>query len=124
MEALPEDSLDSFEKPSIATLASFLPSGHPQVTPVWVGYDGEHLLITTRKDTQKYENVTDDPRVTVTIIDPDDIYRYAEIRGRVDQITEQGALEFSDEQAQRCWGIDKYPFERDADRALLRIRRG
>ena len=122
MESIPNDELDLFEKPSIATIASLLPTGHPQVTPVWVDYDGTHLLVVTRKGTRKHRNVRHDPRVTVTVIDPDDSYRYVEVRGEVAEMTEEGALAFSDKQAQRYWGIEEYPYERDADRVLLHIR--
>lgn len=124
MESIPDEKLDLFEKPSIATFASSLPDGHPHVTPVWVNYDGTHLLVVTRKGTRKYKNVQHDPRVTVTVIDPDDMYRFVEVRGDVEEMPEEGALEFSDEQAQRYWGVEEYPYARDAPRALLHIRPG
>jgi hypothetical protein len=60
--------------------------------------------------------------VTVTVIDPDDNYRYVEVRGEVEEMTEEGALEFSDRQAQRYWGVEEYPFARDHPRRLLHIR--
>lgn len=122
MERIPEDFRDLFEKPAIATIASFLPSGHPQVVPVWVDYEDPHLVVVTRKGTRKHRNVEHDPRVTVTIIDPEDNYRYVEARGEVDEITEDGALAFSDRQATRYWGVDEYPYERDTPRVLLYIR--
>lgn len=122
MEPIPEDYHDLFEKPAIATFASLLPNGHPHVTPVWVDYDGEHLLVVTRVGTRKHENVQRDPRVTVTIVDPEDMYRYAEVRGTVTAMPEDGALEFSDEQARRYWGVDEYPFARGTPRVLMHIR--
>ncbi|WP_331235253.1 pyridoxamine 5'-phosphate oxidase family protein [Natronorarus salvus] len=73
-------------------------------------------------DTRKHSNVEYDPRVTVTVIDPDDIYRYVEIRGEVERMPEDGALDFSDRQARRYWGVDEYPYERDTPRVLLHIR--
>jgi PPOX class probable F420-dependent enzyme len=121
METIPDGKLDLFEKPAIATIASFLPNGHPQVTPVWADYDGTHLLVVTKKGTRKHKNVQHDPRVTVTIIDPDDQYRYVEVRGEVEKMPEEGALEFSDQQAQRYWGVDEYPYARDSPRVLLHI---
>lgn len=99
METIPEDRLDLFEKPAVATFASMLPNGHPQVTPVWADYDGTYVLVVTRKGTRKHKNVQHDPRVTVTIIDPDDNYRYVEVRGEVEKMPEDGALAFSDRQA-------------------------
>lgn len=122
MASIPEDRLDLFEKPSIATFASTLPDGQPHATPVWVDYDGTHLLVVTRKGTRKHRNVQDDPRVAVTIIDPDDSYRYVEVRGEVETMPEEGALEFSDEQARRYWGVEEYPYARDTPRVLLHIR--
>lgn len=122
MESIPESYLDLFEKPSIATFASFLPDGQPQVTPVWADYDGTHLLVVTRKGTRKYENVKHDPRVTVTIIDSEDHCRYVEVRGEVAEMSQDGALEFSDTQARRYWDVGEYPYERDAPRVLLHIR--
>lgn len=122
MATIPEDKLDLFEKPAIATIATLLSDGRPQVTPVWVDYDGTHLLVVTRKGTRKHENVERDPRVTVTVLDPDDSYRYVEVRGDVEAMPEEGALAFSDEQARRYWGVEQYPYERDAPRVLLHIR--
>lgn len=122
MASIPDEKLDLFEKPSPAVLASFLPDGHPQVTPVWADYDGTHVLVVTRTDTRKYENVRHDPRVTVTVLDADDFYRYVEVRGEVEEMPEDGALAFSDRQARRYWGVDEYPFARDEPRALLHIR--
>lgn len=110
MESVPEDKRDLFEKPAIATI---LPNGHPQVTPVRADYDGTHVLVVMRKGTRKHRNVKHDPAVTVTIIAPDDNYRYVEVRGEVEKMPEDGALEFSDRQARRYWGVDEYPFERD-----------
>ena len=122
MDSIPDDRLDLFEKPAIATFASMLPNGHPQVTPVWVDYDGTHVLVVTRKGTRKHRNVQHDPRVTVTIIDPDDIYRYVEVRGEVEKMPEEGALAFSDRLARRYWGVEEYPFERDRPRVLFHVR--
>lgn len=122
MDFIPDEKLDIFEKPAIATFASTLPSGRPHVTPVWVDYDGTHVLVVTRRETRKYQNVVHDPRVTVTVIDPDDMYRYVEVRGDVEKMPTAGALEFSDRQAQRYWGVDEYPHARDAERVLMYIR--
>lgn len=122
MESIPDETLDLFEKPAIATIATMLPNGHPQVTPVWADYDGTYVLVVTRKGTRKHKNVELHPAVTVTIIDPDDNYRYVEVRGEVEKMPEEGALEFSDRQARRYWGVDEYPFKRDTPRVLFHIR--
>lgn len=122
MVSIPDDFLDLFEKPAIATIATLLPDGRPHVTPVWADYDGTYVLVSTRKGTRKHGNVQNDPRVTVTVVDPDDIYRYVEVRGEVEKLPEEGALAFSDRQARRYWGVDEYPFARDKPRVLFHVR--
>lgn len=122
MEQIPEDRLDLFEKPAVAIFCSLLPDGHPHASPVWVDYDGDHLLVVTRTETRKYRNVVADPRVTVTVTDPDNPYRYVEVRGEVTSMPEEGALAFSDRMARKYWDVDEYPFSRDVDRVLLHIR--
>ena len=122
MEKLPEAVRDLIEKPAIATFASLLPTGHPHVVPVWVDHDGTHVLVVSRKETRKFRNVESDPRVTVTILDPDYPYRYADVRGEVDELIEDGAIEVSDRLATRYWGVDEYPFARDAPRVVFRVR--
>lgn len=122
MATIPATHEDIFETAPIATIASFLPSGHPQVTPVWVDYDGEHVLVVTRKGARKHENVKHDPRVTVTAIDPEDRHRYVEIRGEVEVLTEEGARAFSDRMARRYWGVEENPIAPDRPRVLLKIR--
>ncbi len=67
-----------------------MPDGHPQTQIMWVGADDEHVIINTQLDRQKYRNVLADPRVTVTVFDADNPYRYAEARGRVAR-TQDGA---------------------------------
>lgn len=69
--------------PNIAVLTTIGKDGHPQTNPVWIDTDGEHLLVNTEIHRPKFKNVTRDPRVTVTVIDRHDPYRYVEVRGRV-----------------------------------------
>src|ERR671914_1232510 len=68
---------------NFATITTLLPDGHPQTQLMWVGTDGEHLLINTEVHRQKYRNVERDPRVTLTIWDREDPYRFVEVRGTV-----------------------------------------
>ncbi len=122
MESIPLDYQDLFERPAICTFASLDGDGTPHLTPVWVDYDGEFLKVVTRKETQKYHNVSRDSRVALAIIDPDDPHRYLSIQGVVAERTEEGALAFSDEQAARYWDVEEFPYARDEPRALLFIR--
>ena len=63
-------------------LATLMPDGQPQVTPVWVDYDGRHVLINTAEGRQKDKNLQRDKRVALSILDPDNPYKYLEVRGR------------------------------------------
>ena len=87
-----------------------MPDGRPQVTPVWVDFDGEHVIFNSAKGRQKDRNVRRDPRVSLALIDPENPYRYLEIRGRVVEITEDGASAHIDKMAKKYLGVDKYPY--------------
>ena len=90
-QVIPEKYRDLFQKRAFASLGTLMPDGRPQVTPVWCDFDGEHVIFNSAKGRQKDRNVRRDPRVSLAIIDPENPYRYLEIRGRVVEITEDGA---------------------------------
>lgn len=120
---IPEEYLDLFEKNAFADLATVMPDGSPQVTPVWVEYDGNHVIINSAKGRQKDRNMRRSPRVAMSLIDPDDPYRYLEVRGRVDDITENGADEDIDRLARKYMDVDEYPFRQEGEvRVTYRIR--
>lgn len=122
MAAIPEQYLDLFQKPAFASLATLMPGGAPQVTPVWVDYDGQHLIVNSAKGRQKDRNLRRDPRVSLAIVDPANPYRYVEIRGRVVEVTEQGARDHIDKMAKKYLGQDKYPFAQPGEvRVLYKI---
>jgi PPOX class probable F420-dependent enzyme len=111
-----------FQRPVVASLATVLPSGQPQVQPVWVGYDGSHVLVNTEKGRVKYRNMHQRPQVTLLLVNPDDAYHWLEIRGTVESQTERGAVEHLDQLAKRYLGLDKYPWHKPGDvRVLFRI---
>jgi PPOX class probable F420-dependent enzyme len=68
---------------NFAALTTLLPDGHPQTQVMWVDADDDHLLINTEVHRQKFKNVERDPRVTLTIWDMEDPYRFVEVRGEV-----------------------------------------
>ena len=114
---------DLFVKRSFGVLVTLLPSGQPQATPVWCDFDGTHVLVNTARGRVKDKNMRRDPRVTLTIIDPDNPYRYLEVRGQVVEITEQGADEHIDRLARKYLNADKYPYRRpDEVRILCKIQ--
>ena len=122
MATIPDQYKDLFSKRAFASLATVMPNGSPQVTPVWVDYDGNHIIVNTAKGRQKDKNLRRDPRVSLAVIDPDNPYRYAEIRGRVVDVTESGADTHIDKMAKKYLGKDKYPFAQPGEvRVLFKI---
>lgn len=123
MAKIPEKYLDLFDKKAFGSLGTLMPDGSPQVTPVWVDREGDTVLVNTAKGRQKDKNIQRDPRVSVTLIDPDNPYRYVEIRGRVVEATDKGAKDHIDKMAKKYLGVDKYPYAQPGEqRLLLRIR--
>ena len=108
-EAIPEKYRDLFSKRAFASLATLMPDGRPQVTPVWCDLEGDYVLFNSAKGRQKDRNVRRDPRVAMAIVDPDNPYRYLEIRGRVVEITEQGADAHIDKMAKKYWASTSIP---------------
>ena len=123
MASIPEDDRDLFEKKTFAHVATMLPDGMPHVTPVWIGYDADEnrLLVNTERHRRKAKNVENDPRVGVSMTDPDDPYRALSVVGEVDEITTEGAREHIDELSQRYTG-EEYAPEIQSERVLLKIR--
>jgi PPOX class probable F420-dependent enzyme len=101
---------DLFEKPAFAHLATLMPDGRPQVTPVWCDFDGQYVRINSAKGRQKDRNMRRDPRVSLSLMDPENPYRYIEIRGRVAEITEEGADDHINKLAKKYLGVDTYPY--------------
>jgi len=120
---IPEKYRDLFEKKAFANLATVMPDGTPQVTPVWVDFDGNHVLVNSARGRQKDKNMERNPSVSLSIMDPDNPYRYLEVRGRVAEITEEGAEDHIDKMAKKYIGQDKYPWRRPGEvRVLYKIK--
>lgn len=122
-QAIPDKYRDLFSKRAFASLGTLMPDGSPQVTPVWVDFDGQHVIVNSAKGRQKDKNIRRDPRVALAIIDPDNPYRYLEIRGCVVEITEQGADAHIDKMAKKYLGADKYPYRQPSEvRVMYKIQ--
>lgn len=120
---IPQAYRDLFEKRAFACLATLMPDGRPQVTPVWVDYDGTHVMVNSARNRQKDRNMRRDARVSLAIVDPDNPYRYLEVRGKVVEITEDGAQDHIDKMAKKYLGKDKYPFSQPGEvRVLYKIQ--
>jgi PPOX class probable F420-dependent enzyme len=119
---LPEGLLALLRRPSLCYLATVLADGAPHLTQTWVDTDGRHILINSVQGFQKIRNIERDPRVAVTVSDPDHPARYYWVRGSVVDMTLDGAAEHIDQLAQRYLGTP-YPWYggRDQKRMLLTI---
>jgi PPOX class probable F420-dependent enzyme len=122
-QSIPDKYRDLFTKRAFASLATLMPDGSPQVTPVWVDLEGDLVLVNTARGRQKDKNMRRDPRVAMAVIDPENPYRYLEIRGRVAEITEEGADAHIDKMAKKYLGADKYPYRQPSEtRVIFKIQ--
>jgi PPOX class probable F420-dependent enzyme len=106
---------------NFGALTTLLPDGHPQTQVMWVDADEQHLLLNTEVHRQKFRNVERDPRVTVTIWDMEDPYRFVEVRGEVvEKVKGQEAREHIDELSLKYRG-KPYQTQIQSERVVLRI---
>ena len=121
-EAIPQKYADLFEKQAFGNLATLLQDGSPQVTPVWVDFDGKHVCVNSAKGRVKDKNMRRDPRVAIALQDPANPYRYLEVRGRVVEITENGADDHINKLSQKYLGKPVYPHRRPGEvRVIYKI---
>ncbi|MFQ5913897.1 MAG: PPOX class F420-dependent oxidoreductase [Nitrospinota bacterium] len=121
-DAVPHTFKDLLERRVCAHLVTLNEDGSPQVTPVWFNYDGSHILVNSARGRKKDRNMRRDPRVALCILDPEDDFRYLELRGRVVEITEEGAVEHIRELAEKYLGADDYPWPRPGEvRVIYKI---
>jgi PPOX class probable F420-dependent enzyme len=120
---IPENFADLLQKPAFGSLVTLMPDGSPQVSPVWLDRDGDYILVNSAKGRVKDKNMRRDPRVAIAVLDPENPYRYMEIRGRVVDITEAGADAHIDKMAKKYLGKDKYPWRKSNEvRVLYKVR--
>jgi len=107
---IPAQYRDLLEQPVTVSLATLLPDGQPQVTPVWCDLVDGHIRVNTAAGRQKHRDMDARPKVTVMALDPANPYRYLEVRGEVVRITEEGAEAHIDALAKQYMGVDRYPY--------------
>ena len=112
MAAIPEKYLDLLQqqKKAFANLATVMPDGTPQVTPVWFDYRDGRIRVNTAKGRVKARNMREGAAVALAIMDPDNAYRYVQVRGHVKRVAEQNARDHIDSLAKKYLGKDKYPW--------------
>ena len=118
-----ENIVRLFEGRNFAFLATVKKDGSPQVTPTWIDRDNDTILINTAKGRVKQENVSRDPRVSISLVDDRNPYSMVMISGKVIKQTTEGADEHIDKLARRYLNADRYPnHSADVKRVILKIK--
>ena len=114
---------DLLESTAVAHVATIGPHGEPQNNPVWFGWDGEYVKFSQTKTRQKLRNLGRDPRVALSIVDPENHLRYLEVRGVVDRVEEDPDLDFINAMSEKYLGV--YPYQNHRlgdDRVVVFVR--
>ena len=106
-------------KPAFAHIATLMPDGSPQVTPVWIDYVNGKVLVNSAKGRVKVRNLKPGSPVAISITDPDNPYRYVQIRGHVSRVTEEGAGQHIDKMAKKYLKQEKYPWAKPGEVRVL-----
>jgi len=120
---LPDALLDLLHQPAICYIATTMPDGSPQLTQTWVSTDGENVVINIVEGHQKARNFARDPRVAVNVVDPDNVFRFYAVRGRVVSMSTKGGLDSINEISHKYLGIPYPNFSGNPDeiRVLVTI---
>ncbi len=120
---LSDEQKEFFRKPNFGHLATLEPDGYPQVTPVWIDVDDQYILINSAKGRKKVRNVERDPRVSVEVVEQENPYSMLSLKGRVVDMTTDGADDHIDAMARKYLGQDTYPFRNQGEeRIILKIK--
>jgi PPOX class probable F420-dependent enzyme len=116
---LSEQAIKLLKGKNFAFVGTVMPDGTPQVSPMWVDYDGTYVVLNSEVKRVKIQNLKRDPRITVTVADMQNPYEYVEIRGRVAEMTTEGAAEDIDRLAQKYLGQETYPYNQPGDERII-----
>lgn len=119
MAVIPEDYLDLLQSKSFAHVATIGPKGEPQSNPVWFDWDGKYIYFSQTKTRNKYRNLQKEPRIALSLLDPNNPYRYLEIRGKVVRIDEDPDLRFINSMAKKYLNQDVYPWHKPGDERVI-----
>lgn len=123
MATIPEEAIPLLEGQHLAHVATLMADGSPQVTPVWIGHEGDIVTFNTAKGRLKEKNLKRDPRVAISIIDSENPYVPLVIQGEAVEITEEGADDDINGLAKRYLDEDVYPFRQPGEeRLIVRIK--
>jgi PPOX class probable F420-dependent enzyme len=110
------------EAKNLGNIATIMPDGSPHVVPVWIDYDAGDVLINTAEGRQKLKNIRHDPRVAMDVVNSDNPYEMVTLRGRVVEVTHEGADAHIDKLAKKYLGRETYPYRQPGEqRVIIRI---
>jgi PPOX class probable F420-dependent enzyme len=115
MAEIPQAYRDLFDKKSFAHIATVGADGAPQVTPVWIDQEGPYIRFNTARGRVKTQNLERTPKIALSVQDPENPYRYIQVRGRVVEVTEKGADAHIDALAKKYLGQDRYPYRQPGE---------
>lgn len=105
---IPDSYKELLEGPVCVVLTTLMADGQPQSTVVWCSYDGTHIKVNTTAGRQKVQNMRKKPQVTVLAMAPENPYQYLEVRGTVEEITQEGAIDHANKLAKLYTNKDTY----------------
>ena len=122
-QTIPAEYLDLFNKRAFASLGTVRPNGSARVTPVWCDLEGEFVILNTAKGRHQDKNIRRDGRVALVIVDPENPYRYLEIRGHAVETFEKDADLHLDKMSKKYLGTDQYPYKQPGEvRVLYKVQ--
>ncbi|GAA4611753.1 PPOX class F420-dependent oxidoreductase [Saccharopolyspora hordei] len=119
MSVIPQDREEILRKRAFGHVATIGPKGEPQCNPVWIDWDGRYLKFSQTKTRQKYRNLQREPRLSVSVHDPDEPHRYLEVRGRVAKIEEDQDNRFINQMSQKYLGEAEYPWPQPGEERVV-----
>ncbi|HEX3176849.1 MAG TPA: PPOX class F420-dependent oxidoreductase [Methylomirabilota bacterium] len=117
---LSQDVRALVEEPNFAHLATLMPDGSPQSAPVWVGLEGDRILVATGEGSLKARNTRRDPRVSLSIVATDNPYREAQLRGRVVERRPDARLEVMDRISRKYTGKE-FPMRANPEQRVVLV---
>ncbi|MEU5847316.1 PPOX class F420-dependent oxidoreductase [Saccharopolyspora shandongensis] len=119
MSAIPQDREEILNKRAFGHVATIGPHGEPQSSPVWIDWDGRYLKFSQTKTRQKYRNLNREPRIAISVHDPDQPYRYVEVRGKVAKIEDDRDRAFINKMAKKYLDEDEYPWPQPGEERVV-----
>lgn len=117
--SIPATLIDLLERPVFGALGTVSPRGHAHVSPMWFEFDGEFVRFTHTNKRAKYRNLQHNPSMSLAVFDPDNPYRYIELRGSLVQVTADPTGAFYQHLGRRYGAADTPPPPDSADRVIL-----